>query len=512
MTDTTGPTTSWAFSRTAGRRHALACLLACGAMLGGCGYHSWFDPTVVGRWEVTPTTAPILDRIAAIEGPDDQFVQHSEVTPDDLVPRPREYRVGPGDLLQIVVFDLRPGGTPAEFQTFVDTRGRVYLEEVGEVAVAGLTAEQIRETVSQAVMSIVTRPNVLVRVLERRQETYTMVGAVAAGKYPIPRADWFLMDALAEAGWLREGTDEIYIIRQIPLSESRQVRFDRSGQSGSRSGGAQDTPSGDELLRDIDQLLEGGQPAGQGEGQDAPTQPAADGPSTGEQPRRPAVGLVDEPAGGAAGLDGQDDQGTWMFLDGQWVRVAAGRSSRPASGQAGVGGGVLTDEPSPAQLVTQRIIRIPARKLIQGDMRYNVVIEPGDIIRVPQRPEGLYFVAGFVNRPGGFALAPKLTLMRAIDQAGGVNQLGVPERIELVRMLEGDRQAIIQLDLRAINRGLEPDIYLKPNDRLNVGSSIWSYPLAVVRNGFRATYGFGFLLDRNFGNDVFGPPPTDRRF
>jgi hypothetical protein len=21
------------------------------------------------------------------------------------------------------------------------------------------------------------------------------------------------------------------------------------------------------------------------------------------------------------------------------------------------------------------------------------------------------------------------------------------------------------------------------------------------------TYGFGFLLDRNFGNDVFGPPP-----
>jgi len=23
------------------------------------------------------------------------------------------------------------------------------------------------------------------------------------------------------------------------------------------------------------------------------------------------------------------------------------------------------------------------------------------------------------------------------------------------------------------------------------------------------TYGFGFLLDRNFGNDVFGPPPEN---
>jgi len=24
------------------------------------------------------------------------------------------------------------------------------------------------------------------------------------------------------------------------------------------------------------------------------------------------------------------------------------------------------------------------------------------------------------------------------------------------------------------------------------------------------TYGFGFLLDRNFGNDVFGAPPTNQ--
>ena len=33
--------------------------------------------------------------------------------------------------------------------------------------------------------------------------------------------------------------------------------------------------------------------------------------------------------------------------------------------------------------------------------------------------------------------------------------------------------------------------------------------LSVLRSGFRATYGFGFLLDRNFGNDVFGAPPLN---
>jgi polysaccharide export outer membrane protein len=508
MTDTTRSTSGGA--RGSGRRFLTPALLLAASTLGGCGVHSWFDQSVVGRWEVTPTTAPILDRIAAIEGPDDEFVQYSEVTPDDLVPRPWEYRIGPGDFLQIIVYDLRPGGVPAEFQTVVDTRGYVYLEEVGEVRVAGLTADGIREAVSQAVLELVTRPQVLVRVLERRQATYTMVGAVAGtGQFPIPQADWFLMDALAEAGWMREGTDEIFVIRQIPLSESREVDF--GVQSPVDDGERTPPPSGEGLLSDVDRLLEGETRP------DAPVANPADpqGGAQQQQPERtPAVDLIDDagrrgqPADESGGLG---DQTTWMFLDGRWVRVNPGAPGSRRQ-QAGPGGGVLTGEASTSQLVTQRIIRIPAQKLIQGDMRYNVVIEPGDIIRVPQRLDGLYFVAGFVNRPGGFALAQKLTLMRAIDQAGGVNQLGVPERVELVRMLDDDRQAIIQLNLRAINRGLEPDIYLKANDRINIGSSLWAYPLAVVRNGFRASYGFGFLLDRNFGNDVFGPPPVDSRF
>ena len=50
----------------------------------------------------------------------------------------------------------------------------------------------------------------------------------------------------------------------------------------------------------------------------------------------------------------------------------------------------------------------------------------------------------------------------------------------------------------------------KENDLINFGTNFWAAPLAVVRGGFRASYGFGFLLDRNFGNDVFGAPPTNR--
>lgn len=505
MTDTTRSTTSGSYGSVS-RRLLTPALLLGATLLGGCGMHSWFNQSVVGRWEVTPTTAPILDRISAIEGPDDEFVQYSEVTPDDLVPRPWEYRVGPGDFLQIIVFDLRPGGQPGEFQTVVDTRGMVYLEEVGEVQVAGLTADGIREAVSDAVLSLVTRPNVLVRVLDRRQATYTMVGGIAPGSYPIPKADWFLLDALAGGGWIRESVEDIYIIRQIPLSDRRRPDLS-GGQPRGQDGGTQPPPTGEELIGDIDRLLEGDEGARPGA-----FEVTQDGSQ--EQPQDPAIDLIDEPSDRvqpSQDTQGLGDDATWMYLDGEWVRVNPGMAPTRRQ-QAQPGRGVLAGDLSTGQLVTQRIIRVPAQKLIKGDMRYNVVIEPGDIIRVPARTDGLYFVAGFVNRPGGFSLANRLTLMRAIDQAGGVNQLGVPERIELVRMLDDDRQAIIQLDLRAINRGLEPDIYLKANDRINVGSSVWTYPLTIIRNGFRATYGFGFLLDRNFGNDVFGPPPTDRRF
>lgn len=503
MTDTTRSTLSRPRNGV-----LLGALLLSAGTLGGCNIHSWFDQSVVGRWEITPTTAPILDRIAAIEGPDDEYVQYSEAMPDDLLPRPWEYRVGSGDIIRISVADLRPGGVPGLFDVQVDTRGKIYLDEIGEVSVVGLTADGIREAVGQAARAYITEPLVIVQLLTRRLATFTIVGAVGGpGTIEIPKADFYLMDALAQAGWINEGADDIFVIRQIPLSDKRQVDFGASRPGASRS--PSDPPTGEDLLRDVDSLIGGD------DGQPRPgafSIAQADRPQ--DQPRDPAIGLVDAPTGRvqpSQDTRGLGDDTTWMFLDGQWIRVkplaTPGRGVPDASAGTALAGGL-----SAGQIVTQRIIRIPAQKLIKGDMRYNIVIEPGDIIRVPVRPQGFYFVAGFVNRPGGFSLGPKLTLMRAIDQAGGVNALGVPERIELVRMLENDRQATIQLDLRAINRGLEPDIYLKANDRINVGSAFWTFPAVVIRNGFRATYGFGFLLDRNFGNDVFGPPPLDSRF
>ena len=97
----------------------------------------------------------------------------------------------------------------------------------------------------------------------------------------------------------------------------------------------------------------------------------------------------------------------------------------------------------------------------------------------------------------------RLTLTRAITAAGGLGGLAIPERVDLTRVVGENQQSTIMLNLRAISQGTQPDVYLKADDRLNGGTNFWAFPLAVRRNGFRTSYGFGFLLDRNFGHDVF---------
>jgi protein involved in polysaccharide export with SLBB domain len=115
-----------------------------------------------------------------------------------------------------------------------------------------------------------------------------------------------------------------------------------------------------------------------------------------------------------------------------------------------------------------------------------------------------------IQRPGTYNLPQngRLTLTRLVAAAGGFSQIATPERVDLTRVV-GDRgQATIRLNARAIFEGTHPDVRLKSDDMLNFGTNFFATPMAVIRNGFRMSYGFGFLVDRNFGNDIFGAPPT----
>ena len=198
----------------------------------------------------------------------------------------------------------------------------------------------------------------------------------------------------------------------------------------------------------------------------------------------------------------------WRYRDGRWVRESYAAAARSPIERASMG----MPRDSRGEMFTQRVIRVPVKPLVAGDARYNIVIRPGDIVRVPPSEIGNFYVDGEVVRPGVFALPQvgKLTLLRAVTSTGGLSPVAIPERVDLTRIVGPDEQATIMLNLRAIAEGTQPDVYIRRDDLINVGTNFWATPLAVIRGGFRTSYGFGFLLDRNFGNDVFGAPPTNQ--
>src|SRR5205085_166141 len=134
-----------------------------------------------------------------------------------------------------------------------------------------------------------------------------------------------------------------------------------------------------------------------------------------------------------------------------------------------------------------------------GDLKFNVVIHPQDLIVVPAPTVGTYWVAGHVQRTGVYNLTgQKLTLKQAIDGAGGFDAVAIPARTEIIRRIGKDKEVFAMVDMDKIYAGWQPDIFLKPYDEVRVGTSFYAPFIAAVRNGFRITYGFGFLYDRNY--------------
>jgi polysaccharide export outer membrane protein len=144
------------------------------------------------------------------------------------------------------------------------------------------------------------------------------------------------------------------------------------------------------------------------------------------------------------------------------------------------------------------------------------VIQSGDVIRIPSGEVGVFYLGGNVNRPGTYDLTGRqLTLKQAIISAGGLGILAWPERCEIIRRVGRDREKVIQLDLRKIFEYKDNDFYLKADDIVMVGTHAVAQFLAAIRNGFRLSYGFGFVYDRNFATiDTYsgqGNPEARRR-
>lgn len=208
----------------------------------------------------------------------------------------------------------------------------------------------------------------------------------------------------------------------------------------------------------------------------------------------------------------------WIFQDGKWVPVEVGHPFRPES--AGPTFELIPEPTGPTaprrremtmpsydlgETAQTRVIKIPVDRLLAGDPQYNIVIKPGDSIFVPIDIVGEFCIMGNVNYQGYITITGRpMTLKMAIAAAGGLSPLAWPKKCEVIRRIGRDKEEIVMVDLDKIASGEQPDFFIKPNDLINVGTHTTSVWRTVLRNAFGASYGFGFVYDRNFADRDYG--------
>jgi protein involved in polysaccharide export with SLBB domain len=157
------------------------------------------------------------------------------------------YRVGPGDVLEVMV-DGRPD--LSRLPT-VQTTGSVFLPRAGEVQVRGLSTAEIAARLTPLLAGDdLASPRVAVRVREYQSQFVWVRGAVQRpGRKPL-RSGTRLLDALLDAGGFQEGASG-----EVTVERTAGTFADGSHAAHFRFAGTTPTP---EELDELGMSLQGG--------------------------------------------------------------------------------------------------------------------------------------------------------------------------------------------------------------------------------------------------------------
>jgi polysaccharide export outer membrane protein len=482
--------------------------LACVALfflLTGCEINDFINP---GEPQIRPKDSknlvvPILSTLdRSVEEPDSAYAQAEDVTPADLVPLISDYRIGKNDVVSVSIFDLMGEGTGEVPKVVrVSETGQISLPFIGPVKAEGLTEHELEDAVAKAYedANLIKKARVTATVAEARARTFSMMGNVGSeGEFELPRPDYRMLDAMVvgHAPNASQGVDYAYVIRKI----SSETPPEPEEQTPNNEPASQPvTPPGD--------LLTPPSPQSQVD-TPVPQRAILMDQSTGSSNKDLLAPGSDEGASGV--IEGKPAPSP---DNGQAAPTTPETPPAPSTPPPPPDQTAPPEQPpmepsapfefnAPKEPSDVRIIRVPINKLMKfGELKYNIVIRPGDMIVVPDPVTGVYYMGGHLLRSGVYSLnGIPVTIKEAWIAAGGADDLAIPRRSEIIRQLGNDKEVFVRVDLTKILAGEQPDLYIKPNDIIYVGTNIGASFIAALRNSFRIDYGFGFLYDRNFGS------------
>ena len=140
------------------------------------------------------------------------------------------YKVGPGDVLDIAVFEVEELSKLAP----VGAGGRISLPMLGDVPVAGMTTREIEtELERRYAVKYLNDPQLSVSVKEFRSQPVSVIGAVdKPGVYQL-QGSRRLIEVLAMAGGFAPDVGDVITISRRPNETIEAADFLRAGLSGS---------------------------------------------------------------------------------------------------------------------------------------------------------------------------------------------------------------------------------------------------------------------------------------
>jgi polysaccharide export outer membrane protein len=459
--------------------------------------------------------------------PEEDLLPNSEFPKEsDYIYSDADYVIGPNDVLDISILDLYQPGMETTIRRQVEASGFIDLPLLTDrVQADGFNANTLKQRIADVYSQTLLRnPQVSVSVVARRQSTFSILGSVLnPGTYEVTRSDMRLLDAIAMARGITAPTTTvryIYIIRPEPAVRASDLEGTGTMVLPTRGS-------------DIPELPETSPDAGPLPSQlpdlplELPEEDTEGDESSAVEMSQSVLTYLD----GLEGDAGLEPEREMRFVNGQWVEVntsgkmgsfaylsvmptetnamspevAEATLEADVEGQMAFEGDYNTEDPwgweesNKSELA--RVIAINLRELLDGDPRMNVIIRDNDIVRVPTVEAGEFYIMGEVTRPGVYSLTGRrLTVKMAMAAAGNLGPLAWPENSILIRRIGENQEQIIPIDIEKIFTGEESDLFLKGNDVIAVGTNAAASFMAVVRNAFRMTYGFGFIYDRNFAD------------